>query len=130
MITLGVTVPPVLTILPTTRVRLTPAFLVDAIEILLQSGGSAIPSDGRWLWQAYLLVVWSVRTMYRAGVDPDPNEPTATIVTTGPSRAQPKSHLRLVLRGLCGHRAYGEHGLADRSSASRNCPVVLWRHRT
>ena len=31
-----------------------------------------------------LLLAWSVRTMSRAGVDPDPNEPTTTIIATGP----------------------------------------------
>ena len=31
-----------------------------------------------------LLLAWSVRTMSRAGVDPDPNEPTTAIVATGP----------------------------------------------
>ena len=31
-----------------------------------------------------LLLAWSVRTMSRAGVDPDPNEPTSAIVATGP----------------------------------------------
>jgi len=31
-----------------------------------------------------LLLAWSDRTMSRAGVDPDPNEPTTAIVVTGP----------------------------------------------
>ena len=31
-----------------------------------------------------LLLAWSVRTMFRVGVDPDPNEPTTAIVATGP----------------------------------------------
>ena len=31
-----------------------------------------------------LLLAWSVRTMFRAGVDPDPSEPTNAIVATGP----------------------------------------------
>ena len=32
----------------------------------------------------FLLLAWSVRTMFRAGVDPDPYEPTTAIVATGP----------------------------------------------
>jgi len=32
----------------------------------------------------FLFLAWSVRTMFHAGVDPDPNEPTIAIVATGP----------------------------------------------
>ena len=47
----------------------------------------------RWIYHAvgwplvlagFLLLAWSVRTMYRAGVDPAPYEATTAIVVTGP----------------------------------------------
>ena len=79
----GVTVPPVLTILPPLVVGLLLHFLWTQLRFFPEwwSGHTV-----GWplVVAGVLLVVWSVRTMYRAGVDPDPNEPTATIVTTGP----------------------------------------------
>ena len=40
----------------------------------------------------FLLLAWSVRTMYRAGVDPAPYEATTAIVVTGPYAPSRNSH--------------------------------------
>lgn len=55
----------------------------------------------RWIYHAvgwplvlagFLLLAWSVRTMYRAGVDPAPHEATTAIVVTGPYALSRNSH--------------------------------------
>ncbi len=79
----GVTVPPVLTIVPPLVAGLLLHFLWTQLRFFPEWWiGLAVG----WplLVAGVLLLAWSVRTMSRAGVDPDPNEPTTAIVATGP----------------------------------------------
>ncbi len=79
----GVTVPPVLTIVLPFVAGLLLHFLWTDLRFFPEWWiGHAVG----WpvVVAAVLLLAWSVRTMSRAGVDPDPNEPTTAIVATGP----------------------------------------------
>ncbi len=79
----GVTVSPVLTIAPPLVAGLLLHFLWTQLRIFPEWWiGLAVG----WplVVAGVLLLAWSVRTMFRAGVDPDPNEPTSAIVATGP----------------------------------------------
>ena len=79
----GVTVPPVLTIVPPLAAGLLLHFLWKQLRFFPEWWiGHAVG----WplVVAGVLLLAWSVRTMSRAGVDPDPNEPTTAIVATGP----------------------------------------------
>ena len=79
----GVTVPPVLTIVPPLVAGLLLHFLLAPLGFFPEWWiGHAVG----WplVVAGVLLLAWSVRTMSRAGIDPDPNEPTTAIVATGP----------------------------------------------
>ncbi len=79
----GVTVPSALTIVPPLVAGLLLHFLWTQLRFFSEWWiGHAVG----WplVVAGVLLLAWSVRTMSRAGVDPDPNEPTIAIVTTGP----------------------------------------------
>ena len=79
----GVTVPPVLTIVPPLVAGLLLHFLWTQLRFFPEWWIG--PAVGWPLVVAgVLLLAWSIRTMSHAGVDPDPNEPTTAIVATGP----------------------------------------------
>ena len=79
----GVTVPPVVTIVLPLVAGLLLHFLWTQLRFFPEWWiGHAVG----WplVVAGVLLLAWSVRTMSRAGIDPDPNEPTTAIVATGP----------------------------------------------
>ncbi len=79
----GVTVLPVLTIVPPFVAGLLLHFLWTQLRFFPEWWiGLAVGSP--LVVAGVLLIRWSSRTMLRAGVDPNPYEPTTAIVATGP----------------------------------------------
>ena len=79
----GVTVPPALTLVAPLVAGLLLHFLWTPLRFFPE-WWIGLTVGWPLVVAGVLLLAWSVRTMFRASVDPDPNEPTAAIVATGP----------------------------------------------
>ena len=79
----GVTFPPILTIVPPFVAGLLLHFLWTQLRFFPE-WWIGLAAGWPLVVAGVLLLTWSVRTMFRADVDPDPNEPTTAIIATGP----------------------------------------------